>query len=53
MKEGYMLAGEYACCDECAIALYKGDEEQLRSDLDEEWLCPESTDCMWTEWYNE
>ena len=53
MEEGYMLAGEYACCDKCAIALYKGDIEQLRSDLDEEWLTPGSTDCMWTEWYNE
>ena len=20
MKEGYMLAGEYTCCDECTIA---------------------------------
>ena len=53
MKEGYMLAGEYACCDECAIALYKGDKEQLQSDLDEEWLSPGSTDCIWTEWYDE
>lgn len=53
MNEGYILAGEYACCDECTIALYKGYEEQLRSDLDEKWLSPKSTDCIWTEWYNE
>ena len=53
MKEGYMLAGEYACCDECAIALYDGNENQLRADLEEEWYRSGSTDCMWTEWYGE
>lgn len=53
MMEGYMLEGEYACCDECAIALYNGDEEQFRSDIEEEWWSPGSTNCLWTEWYGE
>lgn len=25
MKEGYYLAGEYACSDECCLALYDGE----------------------------
>lgn len=53
MEEGYQLGCEYACCDECAIALYDGDEKQLRADLEEEWRRPGSTDCMWTYWYGE
>lgn len=53
MKEGYQLGFEYACSDECAIAIYDGDETQLRADLDEEWWRPGSTDCMWTYWYGE
>ncbi|MDE6552926.1 MAG: hypothetical protein K2K98_08210 [Muribaculaceae bacterium] len=53
MEVGYQLGCEYACCDECAIALYDGDEMQLRADLEEEWLNPGSTDCMWTYWYAE
>lgn len=53
MKEGYQLGCEYACSDECAIAIYDGDETQLRADLDEEWWRPGSTDCMWTYWYGE
>lgn len=53
MEEGYMLAGEYACCDKCAISLYDGNEKQLRTDLEEEWRSPGSTDSMWTYWYGE
>lgn len=48
-----MLWGEYACCDECAIAIYNGDDAQLHADLEEEWVNPGSTDCMWTYWYEE
>lgn len=32
MKEGYYLAGEYACSDECCLALYDGDEAQMKED---------------------
>lgn len=51
MHEGYCLGElEYACCDECAIALYDGDEEQFRADLDEEERDCGSTECYWTVW---
>ena len=53
MEVGYQLGCEYACCDECAISLYNGDEMQLRADIEEEWSRPGSTDCMWTYWYGE
>ena len=53
MEEGYYLNGDYACSDECAIALYDGDEEELRRDLEEEDLECGSTDCYWTEWLSE
>lgn len=53
MTEGYQLGLEYACCDECAIALYDGDEGQLREDLEDEWWHPGATDCFWTYWYGE
>ena len=29
MKEGYYLGGEFACSDECALALYHGDKAQM------------------------
>jgi hypothetical protein len=53
MHEGYTLGGEHACCDECAIALYKDEngnvypdaEELFQTDLDEN-----SDDCYWTSW---
>lgn len=51
MNEGYMLDCEYACSDECAIALYDGDEAQLREDIRqsvEEEICG---DFFWTQWY--
>ena len=33
MDEGYLLDTQYACSDKCAIALYDGNEEQLREDI--------------------
>ena len=33
MKEGYYLAGEFACSDECCLALYNGDKAQMEEDL--------------------
>ena len=53
MHEGYTLGGEHACCDECAIALYKDKdgnvypnaEELFQTDLDEN-----DEDCYWTAW---
>lgn len=53
MHEGYTLGGEHACCDECAIALYKDEngnvypnaEELFQTDLDEN-----DDDCYWTAW---
>ncbi len=49
--EGYVLAGEHACCDECAIALYKDSngnilpnaEELFQTDIEEN-----DDDCYWT-----
>lgn len=48
MKEGYYLAGEFACSDECCLALYDGDEAQMKEDLSH----AEEIDCetYWTEW---
>ena len=40
MYEGYVLGRRHACCDECAIALYGGDEEAFREDID-----PENDEC--------
>lgn len=48
MKEGYYLAGEFACSDECCLALYNGDKAQMEEDLshaDEIW-----SDIYYTEW---
>lgn len=49
MDEGYYLDGEYACSDECAIAVYDGDEKQFRDDVShaEEDGC----ETYWTDWY--
>lgn len=33
IKEGYYLGGKYACSDDCALALYNGDEKQMYIDL--------------------
>ncbi len=48
MKEGYYLGGEYACSDECALALYHGDKEQMEEDLSH--AEEEDGECYWTEW---
>lgn len=48
MKEGYYLGGEYACSDECCLALYNGDEKQMKEDLSH--AEEEDGECYWTEW---
>ena len=53
IHEGYTLAGEHACCDECAIALYvdkngnilPNAEELFNQDLEEN-----DEECYWTAW---
>lgn len=36
MKEGYYIDGEYACTEECAIALYDGDKSAFEYDLEQD-----------------
>ena len=50
MSDGFYLAGEYACDEDCCLALYKGDKAQMEEDLShaEE---PEG-ECYWTEWFS-
>lgn len=48
MKEGYYLGGQYACSDECALALYHGDQAQMEEDLSH--AEEEDGECYWTEW---
>ncbi|WP_289764512.1 hypothetical protein [uncultured Duncaniella sp.] len=48
MKEGYYLGGEYACSDECALALYHGDKAQMEEDLSH--AEEDDGECYWTEW---
>lgn len=52
ITEGYYLAGEYACSDECAIKLYNLPEEEARKQLEEDLSWAEEADgeCYWTEW---
>ena len=53
IHEGYTLGGEHACCDECAVALYKDEngnvypdaEELFQTDLEEN-----DEECYWTAW---
>lgn len=47
--EGYFLddAGQYACSEECAIALYDGDAEAFHEDCD--FI---GGIVYWTEWYD-
>lgn len=49
MTEGYYLDGDYACSDECAIALYDGDADRLWPDLDKEGN-EEYPRCYWCQW---
>ena len=48
MSEGYYLGGEFACDDDCCLALYNGDEAQMKEDLSH----AEENDgeCYYTEW---
>ena len=48
--EGYFLGGEYACSEECAVALYGGDREQFEADLEMEETEPGTTECYWSVW---
>ncbi len=40
MYEGYILGNRHACCEECGIALYDGDEDAFWKDID-----PENDSC--------
>lgn len=48
--EGYFLGDEYACSEECAVALYGGDREQFEADLEMEETEPGTTGCYWSVW---
>lgn len=48
MKEGYYLFGEYACSDECCLALFNGDKEQMDESLKDE--LGDNDYYYWTEW---
>jgi hypothetical protein len=48
MQEGYYLGGEFACSDECALALYHGDKAQMDEDLSH--ADEADGECYWTEW---
>ena len=48
MQEGYYLGGEFACSDECALALYHGGKAQMDEDLSH--ADEADGECYWTEW---
>lgn len=48
MSDGYYLGGEYACDDECCLALYNGDKAQMEEDLSH--ADEDCSDCYYTEW---
>ena len=48
MKEGYYLAGEYACSNECCLALYNGDREAMEKDLSK--ADEDGWECYYTDW---
>lgn len=48
MTSGYYLAGEYACSDECCLALYDGDVAQMKEDLSH--ACEDNCDTYYTDW---
>ena len=48
MKEGYYLFGEYACSDECCLALFNGDKEQMDESLSDD--SGDNDTYYWTEW---
>lgn len=48
--EGWFLGDEYACSEECAVALYGGDRELFEADLEMEENEPGTTECYWSVW---
>lgn len=48
MLEGYYLAGEYACCEECCLQSYGGDRKQMDEDL--KHAASPNGECYWTQW---
>lgn len=48
MYEGYVVGNEYACSEECAIALYGGDENKFKEDLKK--ASDINGETYWTEW---
>lgn len=48
MSRGYYLGGEYACSDECFLALYDGDKAQMEEDLSH--AEENDAECYYTEW---
>jgi len=48
MSDGYYLGGEFACDDECCLALYNGDKAQMDEDLSH--VDENGSDCYYTEW---
>jgi hypothetical protein len=48
MSDGYYLGGEYACDDECCLALYNGDKAQMEEDLSH--ADEDCSYCYYTEW---
>ena len=48
MMSGFYVRGDYACSDECCLALYEGDEKRMNEDLSHtDESCAE---CYYTEW---
>ena len=48
MSEGYYLAGEYACDDECCLKRYDDDEVEMKEDLSH--ASEDNSDVYYTEW---
>lgn len=48
MKKGYYLFGEYACSDECCLALFNGDKEEMDESLSDD--SGDNDTYYWTEW---
>lgn len=50
--EGYYVDGEYACSEECAIALYDGDADAFNADLAllDNPATADYAETYWTEW---
>ena len=48
MLQGYYLAGEFACSDECCLMLYNGNSQAMSEDL--KHADEDDADCYYTEW---